>query len=142
MEANDRVSQAFLPFENQNNQTLNLSNNASSVQNDFNDTSLRFLFYDGLRCLQMFIGIIGNAATLKVIFNLKVLRNGHILMAYLAVSDILVCSMVPLSTFTAISRTLPDHKNYWKTVCLFKEYFYITASSFSVLCHMILSIDR
>ena len=73
----------------------------STFQAEYNDSLIRFLLYDGIRCLQMLIGIIGNGMTLKIINNLKSLKNGHILIEYMAISDIFVNFMVPLATLHA-----------------------------------------
>ena len=114
----------------------------SNFQADYNDNIIRLILYDGIRCLQMVIGIIGNGMTLKILRNLKQLKNGHILMIYLAVSDILVNCMVPFATFIAASRSSENTANYWKTMCLVKEYFYTTTSAISVICYNLLSVDR
>ena len=74
--------------------------------------------------------------------NKKVLKNGHILMIYLAISDILVNCMVPLATFTSVSMTLNFGIRYWKTIYIIKEYFYVTAAGSSVICYCMLSVDR
>ena len=108
----------------------------------FDDVLVRLIWFDGIRFLQMITGIIGNCTTLKIIYNQKVLRNGQILMVYLAVSDILVCCMVPLASFTAISRIFLDNLQYWNVLCLVKVYLFYTASAFSVSCYGILSFDR
>ena len=115
-------------------------NDLNSFESDYMTSLYRFVLYDGLRILQMIVGIIGNGMTLHIIRNLKILKNGHILMAYLAVSDIAINSVVPLETFTNFT----SEKNYtfWKTLCICKDWVYLTASGFSYACYFILSIDR
>ena len=116
------------------------SSDISSVQS--NDSLVRVTVYNGLRCLQLIIGIIGNGMTLKIIKNLKIRTNGHILMGYLAISDILVNCLVPLSAFTSTSRFLMRGYVYYKTICITKEYFYMITSTFSVISYCILAVDR
>ena len=126
---------------------MNLSNdsdynNVNNLQVDYNDSLNRSLFYNGIRCLQMIIGIIGNGMTLHILRKLKVLKNGHILMTYLAFSDILVNCIVPLAAFVSVSRFFNFGIKYWKTICIIKEYFYLTSSGLSVFCYCMLSVDR
>ena len=125
-----------------NNSNHSNYNEFENLESDDTDSLVRSLFYNGIRCLQMIIGIIGNGMTLKILRNLKVLKNGHILMIYLAISDILVNCMVPLATFTSVSMTLNFGIRYWKTICIIKEYFYVTAAGSSVICYCMLSVDR
>ena len=63
-------------------------------------------------------------------------------MIYLAISDILVSSMVPLATFTTVSRFLNFDVKYWKPICIIKENFYVTAVGLSLICYGMLSVDR
>lgn len=56
---------------------------------------IQITIYEIVRYLQAVVGIIGNAWTLRIISNLKVTSNGHIIMSYLAISDILVSCVVP-----------------------------------------------
>ena len=123
------------------NSSSNISDDdVNSFEHEYQTSLYRFVFYDGIRLLQMIIGIIGNGLTLHIIGNLKMLKNGHILMAYLAVSDIAVNCVVPLETYTNFT----SEKNYtfWTPLCLFKDWIYLTASGFSYACYFILSIDR
>ena len=85
-----------------NNSNHSNYNEFEHLESEDTDSLVRSLFYNGIRCLQMIIGIIGNGMTSKILRNLKVLKNGHILMIYLAISDILVNCMVPLATFTSV----------------------------------------
>ena len=65
--------------------------NISSFEEDhtLNEEYYRFLGYNIIRILQAITGIIGNTSTLILIKNLKSRTNGHLAMAYLAISDIL-----------------------------------------------------
>ena len=117
-------------------------NEFNHFQGDYNDSLTHSLIYNGMRCLQMIIGIIGNGMTLHILRKLKVLKNGHILMTYLAVSDIIVNCMVPLAAFISISRFFKFGVRYWKTICIIKEYFYLISCGFSICCYCMLSVDR
>ena len=122
----------------------------SNVNTSFADfeygykTSLdRFVIYDGIRIIQMIIGIVGNGLTIHIIRNLKDLNNGHILMVYIAVSHILVNCVVPLATFTDFIGSLENSSRlHWKTWSLCKDSIYLATSVFSYICYSILSVDR
>ena len=103
---------------------------------------LQITVYETIRYLQALIGIIGNALTLRIIKNLKVTANGHIIMSYLAVSDILVSCVVPLGTVTTVTRWSPSSKSYWNDLCIVKEYLYTQTMGFSLSCYFVLSTDR
>ena len=114
----------------------------SSFQAEYNASWMRFLLYDGIRCLQMFIGIIGNVMTLKIIKNLKLLKNGHILIAYLAISDIFVNFVVPLATLHAGTRTFNFGMQYWKSLCIAKLCLYTIGTGFAMACNCVMAVDR
>ena len=109
-----------------------------------NETSLyRFAIYDGIRIIQMIIGFVGNGLTIHVIRNLKMVKNGHILMTYMAVSHILVNCVVPLATFADFTGSLENRSRYhWKTVILCKDCLYFFTSVFTWICYSTLSVDR
>ena len=111
-------------------------------EDDYTCTRIGFFCFVGVRYLQMIIGIIGNGLTLQIIRNRKVLTKGHILMTYLAISDLFMSCIVPLATYTAVSRSFENSWRYWKTLCIVKEYMYKSASAFSILCYCALSVDR
>ena len=103
---------------------------------------LQITVYETIRYLQAVIGIIGNVLTLRIIRNLKVTANGHILMSYLAVSDILVSCIVPLGTVTTMTRWSPSSESYWNDLCIVKEYLYTQTMGFSLSYYFVLSTDR
>ena len=109
-----------------------------------NDTTLyRFFMYDGTRILQMIIGITGNGLTLRIIWNLKVLTNGYILMTYMAVSHILVNCVVPFAAISDFIGSLENRSRYnWKTLSFCKDTIYIIALIFSFIYYFIISVDR
>ena len=114
----------------------------SSFQAEYNESWMRFLLYDGTRCLQMLIGIIGNVMTLKIIKNLKFLKNGHILMAYLAISDIFVNFIAPLATLHAATRTFNFGMQYWKSLYIAKLCLYAIGTGFATASSCVMAVDR
>ena len=139
-----RPSTRYVQSQNQRMNTSNHSdlNESDRFLSNYNDSLICVLIYNGIRCLQMIMVITGNGMTLQIIRNLKVVRNGHLLLIYLAISDILVSSMVPLATFTTVSRFLNFDVKYWKPICIIKENLYVTAAGLSLICYSMLSVDR
>ena len=103
------------------------------------NSNTQFLIYFGIRLAQVTVGIIGNGCTLIIIFRLKHRVNGHIIMVYLAVSDILVSCMLPVS-YLRMSSTIDER--YWKQFCIISEYFYTLTMTYSVISYITASIDR
>ena len=58
---------------------------------------------------------------------------------YLAVSDILVCCMLPMSILR--NSSIIDEK-HWKNFCIISEYFYNITMTYSVMSYITASIDR
>ena len=132
METLCNISQTDL---NHTNQTLSEFEN----EDDLNlTTTVREILYLIVRYLQSIVGLIGNVFTLIIIKNLKSIMNGHILMTYLAVSDICVCIFVTVSTLTAVSRG----QKYWEEMCIVKNALYFQVLMASVLSYLVLSVDR
>ena len=86
------------------------------------------------------MGLIGNGLTLKIIWSLKELENGHILMIYSTVSHIIVNCIVPYETYTAVMGALG--KEEWQSLCTAQDVAYILATGFSVISHFFMSVDR
>ena len=110
------------------------------VQEEYKTNWYHFRIYNGLRLLQMILGIVGNRLTLKIICNLKVVENGHILMTYLCVSNIMVNCLMPFETYTSLMGTLGNEN--WKTLCIWQDYAYLIGNGFSVLSYFFMSVDR
>ena len=108
-------------------------------QSHLDHYNTQFLVYFGIRVVQVTIEIIGNGCTLIIIPKLKKRVNGHIIMFYLAVSDILVCCTLPVS-YLRNSSTIEER--YWKNFCIISEYFYIVIMTYSVMSYITASIDR
>ena len=95
-------------------------NNTFVDEKDLDKISTEDLVYLGLRLAQVTVGLIGNVLTLIIISKLKHRLNGHIIMVYLAVSDILVCCMLPMS-YLRMSSTI--NERHWKNFCIILEFF-------------------
>ena len=106
-------------------------------------SSTRFIAYNIARCCQALIGIPANIITLFIIKSLRLRLNMHIIMVYLAVSDILASVPLPLAIYMGASAakmiTFNDH---WDTICIIKTYFDMLAFLGSMLSYTMLSIDR
>ena len=111
-----------------------------SVQDEYKTNWYHFGIYNGLRLLQMVVGFIGNGLILKVIWNLKILENGHILMIYSTVSSILVNCLVPYETYTAVMGALG--KSNWKNSCILQDYAYLAGNGCLAISHFFMSVDR
>ena len=116
--------------------------NFINFENEYKNNLFRIVLYYGIRILQMIVGITGNALTLHIIRNLKVLKNVHIFMIYVAITDIVVNCVVPLAIFTDVTGIMKNRPGYWETLCLCKDGIYFAASGFSFVCHFNLSVDR
>ena len=116
--------------------------NSTCVDNDqshLNDSNTQFLIYFGIRVPQAVVGITGNILTLIIISKLKHRVNGHIVMVYLAVTDTLVCCILPMSYLRNSSMVGEKH---WKNFCVISEYLYSLTMSYSVASYITASIDR
>ena len=99
--------------------------------------------FEAIRTVQVIVGIVGNALTLIIIYNLKHRVNGHIIMMYLAVTDILVCCMFPTTLVTEYARYSPVvGDQIWKDICIIQEYFIVVAMACSCLSYLMSSVDR
>ena len=123
---------------NHNNQTLSEFENEIDLFNLNRSLNIREIVYLTLRYLQSIVGFIGNVFTLIIIKKLKSVMNGHILMAYLAISDICVCLFAAVSTFTVLSKG----QKYWEEICVVQNALYFQVLMASVLSYLVLSIDR
>ena len=117
-------------------------NVSSFEENNTLNEYYHFWGYNIIRILQAITGITGNTLTLIIIKNLKSRVNGHLVMAYLAVSDILVSCIAPFSMVTQYFNLSGNNIKHWKNLCIIKEYFYGTTMMFSGVSYAILSIDR
>ena len=104
-----------------------------------NDSHTQFLIYFGIRVAQAVVGIIGNILTLIIISKLKHRVNGHIIMVYVAVTDILVCCILPMSYLRNSSIITEKH---WKNFCVISEYLYNHTMTYFALSYITTSIDR
>ena len=81
--------------------------------------------------------------TLFIIKRLRLRLNMHIIMLYVAISDILSSATLPVAIYMGASVaqmiTFSDH---WNTICITKTYFDMNVLLGSLLSYVMLSIDR
>ncbi len=102
----------------------------------------RFFIFAPLRILIAVIGIVGNVLTLKIIKNLKVRSNGHVLMMYLAVSDISMSLVSPVVLYKTAEETIIESGPHWKELCIIKDYLDVSTSMLCITSYTLLSVDR
>ena len=112
--------------------------NATSYQKSV----VRFATYIAIRYLQALVGITGNIFTLVIIYRIKQRTNLHIIMIYLALSDIAVPCLVPLTTYIFANEINLIHDEDWDTMCVVKEVVLWIAYLGCCLSYVFLSVDR
>ena len=81
--------------------------------------------------------------TLIIIKRLRLRLNMHIIMAYLAISDIIVLATLVAGIYpNAMEINLISFKSYWKTYCIVTMFFNMVGYTGSLLTYFLLSIDR
>ena len=122
----------------------NLSNITKSLaQSDYLLSSTRFIWYNIMRLCQVFIGIPANIMTLVVINRLRFRLNMHILMVYMAISDISSSATLPLGIYIGASQAqVISFRNHWDTFCILKSYFDMIVIVGSMVSYFMLSVDR
>ena len=102
----------------------------------------RFATYMAIRYLQAFVGMTGNICTLVIIFKMKHKTNLHIIMVYLALSDIAVPCLVPLTTYIFANEINLIYDPDWHTMCIVKEVILWIAFLGCTMSYAFLSVDR
>ena len=106
-------------------------------------SSTRFVVYTVARWCQVCIGIPANIMTLLIIKRLRVRLNMHIIMVYMAVSDIFSLTTLPVGTYISASQAqVILFKDHWDNFCILKSYFDMIALTGSMVSYFMLSIDR
>ena len=123
---------------------LNLSNITNSLtQSAYLLSSTRFFLYNILRLCQVLIGIPANIMTLIVINKLRFRLNMHIVMIYMAISDISSSATLPLGIYIGASQAqVISFRNHWDTFCILKSYFDMIVIVGSMVSYFMLSVDR
>ncbi len=103
---------------------------------------VRFFTYSGVRLVQCVVGVVGNLMTLIVLANLRRLSNGHLLMRYLAITDILLSLIAPFATYTYAARKFSLEEEYWSVPCVVKEFFYVWTVYGSFSVNVTIGVDR
>ena len=106
-------------------------------------SSTRFIVYNIARCCQALIGVPANIMTLLIIKRIRFRLNMHIIMIYLAVSDILSSATIPMSIYMSASvAQIITFTDQWDSICIIKIYFDMLIFLGSFLSYVMLSIDR
>ena len=115
----------------------------SSQEGDYLGGQPRFIAYFATRCCQIVIGIIANVLTLLILKKLRRRLNVHVIMAYLATSDILVSCILPVTIYLDASRIeLMDFEYFWDKVCIIKEFSEMVFMMICIFSYLLLSFDR
>ena len=78
-----------------------------------------------------------------IISRLKHRVNGYVIMVYLAVSDILVSSLYPLSLVTEYLKYSSEVGiEKWRTICTVKTFLTTLAMTYSAISYITSSFDR
>ena len=77
-----------------------------------------FIIFNSIRSIQAVFAIIANVMTLIVLGELKYLTNGHVVMVYLAIFDILVGFYYALEGFMSIANRLSHEIPNWNKLCI------------------------
>ena len=113
-----------------------------SLSERFAKSTLRFSVYTTIRSLEVVFGIYGNILTLIIMKRLKYRSNGHILMIYLAVSDIILSCTFPITCYLFATETLLEKGSNWSWFCKIKEYLAFNSTAACMLGYVLLSVDR
>ena len=115
----------------------------SSQAGDYLGSYTRFVVYNAVRFCQIVIGIAANALTLLILKRLRHRLNVHIIMAYLATSDMLVSCMLPITTYLDASKIeLMEFENFWDKICIIKEFCEMVFMIICIFSYLLLSFDR
>ena len=115
----------------------------SPIQDAYLLSSTRFIVYNVARCCQVCVGVPANIMTLLIIKRLRFRLNMHIIMMYMAVSDIVSSATLPIGIYMGASvAQIITFNDHWDTVCIVKTYFDMTAFLGSMLSYSMLSVDR
>ena len=138
------MNSTTLLYDNETIERFNLSNITNSLaQSDYLLSSTRFFLYNVLRLCQVLFGIPANIMTLIVINRLRFRLNMHILIVYMALSDISSSATLPLGIYIGASQAqVISFKNHWDTFCILKSYFNMIVIVGSMVSYFMLSVDR
>ena len=125
-----------------------IQNNLSKITNSSDQdayllSSTRFITYSVARCCQVSVGVPANLMTLLIIKRIRFRLNMHIIMIYMAVSDIISSATLPMGIYMGASvAQIITFNDHWDTICIVKTYFDMTAFLGSMLSYSMLSVDR
>ena len=111
-------------------------------ETSYKNSTERFAIYMAIRYLQALIGIPGNIFTLIIIYKMKQRTNLHIIMFYLALFDIAVFCLVPLTTYVFANEINLVQDANWDILCIVKKILFYLAFLGCVMSYVFLSVDR
>ncbi len=112
------------------------------IQDQDCKTLLHLIIYICLRVLVSISGIVGNSITLVLLKRLRHRHNAHILLVYLAVTDILVCVMASISIPVTVLDCLKIEHTFHRTFCLVKVNAFYIVLGMSLATYTLVSLDR
>ena len=128
------------------NQTIqsNLTNIVThAAQSAYLGSSVRFLIFSMVRYCQVLVGIPANIMTLLIIKRLHIRLNMHIIMVYMAISDILASATLPIGTYISASAAkMIIFKDEWDTICVVYSSLINAVFIGVISAYAMLSIDR
>ena len=137
------MNSSIIFYDNQSIQYTLSNVTNSSAYNAYLLSFTRFILYSTARCCQFFIGIPGNIMTLMIVWRLRYRLNMHIIMVYMAVSDILSAVTLPMAIFIHASKIqLVSIDDHWDTLCIARHFFDTVAISACYSYYVVLSLDR
>ena len=108
----------------------------------YHEETTFFVIFNLIRCIQVIATVVANVVTLIVLGKLNYLTNGHVIMVYLAVFDLLVGFYFALEGFISFAPLLSQEIPHWKTMCMIREFTAITLGSCNLITYIMLSVDR
>lgn len=80
--------------------------------------------------------------TLIIIKRRKHRTNGHVLMAYLAVTDVVLLSLMPFLRFLLAPGVSFEESTFFAELCIFREFVSWIGTYACLFSYLVLSIDR
>ena len=112
-------------------------------ENTYLFSSTRFVVFTIARWCQVIVGVPANILTLLIIKRLRIRLNMHIIMVYMAVSDISSSATLPMGIcIHGSTDQIINFKDLWNTFCIIKVYFDMNVVNGSMLSYYMLSLDR
>ena len=137
------ISEEDMRLWNSSNVTENMSYYLHDYYYEpYEEETTFFIIFHSIRSIQAVFAIIANVMTLIVLGKLKYLTNGHVVMVYLAVFDLLVGFYYALEGFMSIAPRLSQEIPHWNKLCIVREFTAITLAACNLMTYIMLAVDR